>query len=82
MASLQAGRPRLRKQKGRECGVVGAFDVRLRVGVLAMTVGGGGEVFDGAVETPYTITASALGRGTVVICPETEPSSSFSMHPG
>jgi hypothetical protein len=62
-------------------GVVGVIDVRVCVNVFAVTVDGGGEVFDGAVEMPYTITASALRRVTVVVCAEREPSS-FSTYPG
>ena len=48
-------------------GVVEVVGVRFCVDVFTVTVDGAEDVFDGAVEIPYTITASALRRVTVVV---------------
>ena len=46
-------------------GVVEVVGVRLCMGVFTVTVVDVEDVFDGAVEIPYTITASAFRRVTV-----------------
>jgi hypothetical protein len=48
-------------------GVVEVVDVRLWLDVSTVTVEGVAVMFDGAVEIPYTITASAFRRVTVVV---------------
>ncbi len=62
-------------------GVVEVVGVRLCEDVFTVTVVGAGDVFDGAVEIPYTITASAFRRVTVVVRAERDPSS-LSTYPG
>lgn len=61
--------------------VVEAVDVRLCADVLTVAVDGVDAVVDGAVEIPYTMTASALRRVTVVVSAERDPSS-LSTYPG
>jgi hypothetical protein len=57
------------------------IDATVCVDVFAMTVDGGWGIFDGVVEIPYTITASALCRVTVAVCAERKQIS-FSPYPG
>jgi hypothetical protein len=63
-------------------GVVEVVGMRLCVvDVFTVTVDGVDVLFDGAVEIPYTMTASALRSVTVVVCAERVPSSR-STYPG
>jgi hypothetical protein len=48
-------------------GVEGAVEIKLCMAGTAATEGGVEGVFDGGVEIPYTITASAFRRVTVVV---------------